>query len=160
MWWGRGGGRKLKSNSASIEHIVEGWGGLGHEQSGLKVLVSRGHESRVGVHTRLVRFSVEMYGAWRSGSAWTERVPRRDMKDKRGRSASICVLIGVRGRGGGTPLRLDWMWPPWDSVLKVRALFESYFRYESLFWPVFLLYRRCGRVPVRPLAAADPRSVL
>ena len=59
-----------------------------------------------------------MYGAWRSGSAWTERVPRRDMKDKRGRSASICVLIGVRGRGGGTPLRLDWMWPPWDSVLK------------------------------------------
>ena len=68
--------------------------------------------------TRLVRFSVEMYGAWRSGSAWTERVPRRDTKDKRGRSASICVLIGVRGVEGGTPIRLDWMWPPWDPVLK------------------------------------------
>ena len=52
--------------------MVEGWGGLGHEQLGLKVLVSRGHESRVGVHTRIVRFSVEMYGAWRSGSAWTD----------------------------------------------------------------------------------------
>ena len=45
VWWERGGGRKLKSDFASIEHIVEGWGGLGHEQSGLKVLVSRGHES-------------------------------------------------------------------------------------------------------------------
>ena len=66
----------------------------------------------------MLDFSVEMYGAWRSGSAWTERVPRRDTKDKRGRSASICVLIGVRGRGGGTPLRLDWMWPLWDPVLK------------------------------------------
>ena len=29
--------------------------------------------------------------------------------------------IGVRGRGGGTPLRLDWMWPPWDSVLKTES---------------------------------------
>eukprot|EP01043_Picozoa_sp_COSAG02_P105727 COSAG02_NODE_41720_length_391_cov_1.417808_1_plen_40_part_10 len=38
MWWERGGNRKLKSDSASIEHIVEGWDGLGHEQLGVKVL--------------------------------------------------------------------------------------------------------------------------
>ena len=37
VWWGRGGGRKLKSDSASIEHIDGWWGGLGHEQFGLKV---------------------------------------------------------------------------------------------------------------------------
>ena len=92
-----------KSDFASIEHIVEGWGGLGHEQSGLKVLVSRGHESRVGVHTRLVHFSVEMYGAWRSGSAWTERVPRRDTKDKRARVQAFCVHIGVHGMEDGIP---------------------------------------------------------
>ena len=43
-------------------------------------------------------------------------------RTKEGSNDIIFVLIGVRGRGGGTPLRLDWMWPPWDSVLSSTSV--------------------------------------
>jgi hypothetical protein len=37
MLWERGGALKLKSDSASIRHMIGGRGGLGHEQLGFKV---------------------------------------------------------------------------------------------------------------------------
>ena len=43
---------------------------------------------------------------------------RWDTKDKRARVQAFYVHIGVHGMEGGTPLRVGWVQPPRDSVLK------------------------------------------